>query len=82
MRVSAFASIRPSQPDTEVTLRLVVTDKDGKCKLNVFTNHGKGEWEQTWNTFSLDEGDKVYLIFTFEDNAWQQTHFSYTLTEK
>lgn len=80
MRVSAFASIRP-KPDTKVMLRLVVTDSEGKCKFNQY-NQGTGEWEQTWNNLSLDEGDKVYLIFTFEGNALPQTHFSYTLTEK
>ena len=78
----ASVTIRPSQPDTNVTVRFVVTDSEGNCKYSAFTNKGVGPWEHSWDAINLEEGDRVYFIFTFEDNAWQQTHFNCTLTQR
>ena len=81
MSAEANISFEGGQETTHVILRLVVTDGNGKFKANRFIDGGSGSWSQKITGLQLNEGDKIYLMFAFEDTGYKNGSFSYTLTQ-
>ena len=81
MSAEANISFEGGQETTHVILRLVVTDGNGNFKANRFIDGGSGSWSQKITGLQLNEGDKIYLMFAFEDTGYKNGSFSYTLTQ-